>query len=339
MITIDGTYGEGGGQILRSSLALSLVTGKAFRIENIRGKRSKPGLLRQHLTAVNAAAEISGATVIGAELKSSTLEFEPEKVAMGDFEYSVGTAGSTMLVLQTILPALAMQEGESSVSLSGGTHNPMAPHFQFLRDVFCPMATKCGWEVEGALERYGFYPAGGGLARFRIRKTDAGDSFELRERGELVSREAVVYFAKLSGSIASRERTMIKGVLGWADSEARIENIEDSFGPGNVCVATLEYENVSESFISHGRVGVPSEQVAKELTKQVERYLKSDAPVGDYLADQLLLPMALGNGGVFRTTAVTPHFDSNAAVIESFLDVKIEREREDRLAWLVKVSV
>jgi RNA 3'-terminal phosphate cyclase (ATP) len=161
-IRIDGSFGEGGGQILRSSLSLSLVTGKPFRIENIRANREKPGVLRQHLTAVQAAAEVGSAEVEGASLGSKALTFVPGKIRSGEFRFAIGTAGSGTLVLQTILPALITAAGPSRIEIEGGTHNPAAPPFDFLQRSFIPLIERMGPKVKLELQRYGFYPAGGG---------------------------------------------------------------------------------------------------------------------------------------------------------------------------------
>src|SRR5581483_5211147 len=168
MLTIDGAAGEGGGQILRTALALSIVTGTPFRIERIRARRARPGLLRQHLTAVNAAAELSGASVTGAEQGPATLTFAPGKVRPGGFEFKIGSAGSATLVLQTVMPALLVGSMESRIALEGGTHNPAAPPFDFLEKSFLPFINRMGPAVEARLVRPGFYPAGGGRIEVKI---------------------------------------------------------------------------------------------------------------------------------------------------------------------------
>ena len=173
MIEIDGSQGEGGGQILRTALALALVTGKPFRITNIRAGRKKPGLLRQHLTAIQAAMAVGGAAAEGATIGSRDLVFHPGAITPGTYRFAVGTAGSTTLVLQTILPALLCAGGESMLTLEGGTHNPFAPPFDFLQTTFLPQVNRLGPKVEAVLERPGFYPAGGG--RFRVSPTSNVD--------------------------------------------------------------------------------------------------------------------------------------------------------------------
>src|SRR5258705_2280598 len=190
MLTIDGSFGEGGGQILRTALALSLVTGKPFRIENIRAGRKNPGLLRQHLTAVNAATEISRSEVMGAAIGSRELTFAPGSVVAGTYAFAVGTAGSTTLVLQTVLPALLVASGTSKVILEGGTHNPFAPPFDFLEKTFLPLVNRMGPQVTAELERPGFYPAGGGRMNVTVEPADALRELALPARGEVRARRA-----------------------------------------------------------------------------------------------------------------------------------------------------
>src|SRR5216684_863631 len=212
MIVIDGSQGEGGGQVLRTSLALSLVTGKPFRIENIRAKREKPGLLRQHLTAVNAATKVSDAAVEGAQLGATTLTFVPRAVRSGDYRFAIGTAGSTTLVLQTILLPLAIAAEPSTLAIEGGTHNPHALPFEFLENAFIPLLRRMGAGVELELVRPGFYPAGGGEIRVRITPLRRLGPLHIEERGEIVSRRvrAVVAISptpSLSGKRMPRPRS------------------------------------------------------------------------------------------------------------------------------------
>src|SRR5580704_3876555 len=201
IIQIDGSIGEGGGQILRTALGLSMVTGQPFRIEKIRAGRDKPGLLRQHLTAVNAAAAICGASVEGAAISSRELSFSPGKVKPGEYTFSIGSAGSTTLVLQTVLPALLTANGPSSLTLEGGTHNPHAPPIDFLEKAFLPLINRMGPAVNVTLERAGFYPAGGGRVAVKIRPAAKLSPLEIPERGEIKRRAAKAVVAALPGEI------------------------------------------------------------------------------------------------------------------------------------------
>jgi RNA 3'-terminal phosphate cyclase (ATP) len=320
VLVLDGSEGEGGGQILRSALALSLLTGTPFRIDNIRAGRPRPGLMRQHLTAVEAAAAIGGAEVSGAEIGARSLFFRPGKVRGGDHRFSVGTAGSTTLVLQTVLPALLTAAEPSSLLLEGGTHNPASPPFDFLVRSFLPLVKRMGPEVTATLERPGFYPAGGG--RLRVRVTPARlRPLELEERGAIVSRKARALLSNLPRSIGERELLRLRERLGWDDRAFAIEMV-DAAGPGNVALVELEAEQVTEVFVGFGEKGVRAEMVADRAADEVDAYLATDAPVGPHLADQLILPLALA-GGSFRTVAPTEHTRTQLAVVQRFLEVKV----------------
>lgn len=207
MISIDGSFGEGGGQILRTSLSLSLATGKPFRIENIRAGRQKPGLLRQHLTAVLAAADVGGAKIEGATLGSQTLAFSPGEVRPGEYRFSVGTAGSGTLVFQTVFPALMLASGGSRITIEGGTHNSAAPPFDFLARTFLPLMERMGPKVHLQFDRYGFYPAGGGCFCAVVEPVARLRPLNLGERGETVSRRITAIVAIFRGtSLSARYR-------------------------------------------------------------------------------------------------------------------------------------
>ena len=223
MLTIDGSFGEGGGQIIRSSLALSLITGKPFRIYNVRAGREKPGLKPQHLTAVKAASEIGSARVDGAAVGASEFSFVPGQVTPGQYHFAIGTAGATMLVLQTILPPLMIAREPSVITLEGGTHNKHAPPFDFLQKAFLPLVNRTGPHISMELEHYGFYPPGGGRINVYIEPRSAPRRLEIEERGEILERCARALVVKLPATIAERELAVIREHLGWADEELRVE--------------------------------------------------------------------------------------------------------------------
>ena len=323
MITIDGSFGEGGGQILRTSLALSLVTGKPFCIDRIRAGRKNPGLLRQHLTAVNAAAEISGAEMSGATMGSKELTFAPAAVKPGDYAFAVGTAGSATLVLQTVLPALLTAGGPSNLILEGGTHNPFAPPFDFLARAFLPLVNRMGPTVSAILERPGFYPAGGGKFSVRIETAVDFRRLELNSRGELRVRRARAVVANLPRTVAQRELSLIGTKMSWPGEWLTAEVVDDSRGPGNVVMIEVECEHVTEVFTGFGERGVRAEAVAEQPVQQARRYLASEAAVGEYLADQLIVPMAIARGGSFTTGPLSRHATTNIEVVKKFLDVEI----------------
>ena len=337
MLTIDGSFGEGGGQILRTALALSLVTGKPFRIENIRAGRKNPGLLRQHLTAVNAATEISQAEVTGAAIGSQQLTFAPGSVVSGNYAFSVGTAGSTTLVLQTVLPALLIATGRSKVILEGGTHNPFAPPFDFLEKSFLRLVNRMGPSVTAELERPGFYPAGGGRMSVTIEPSGKLDRLDLPARGEVIARRVKAVVANLAISIAERELKVIAQKMSWPRESMKAETIERSPGPGNVVTIEIECEHVTEVFTGFGERGLRSEAVAEKAAQQARRYIGSEAAVGEYLADQLLIPMAMTGGGSFTTLPLSRHTTTNIGVIGKFLDVSIKASQLADRVWRVEI--
>jgi RNA 3'-terminal phosphate cyclase (ATP) len=334
-IHIDGSVGEGGGQILRSALALSMVTGKPFRIEKIRAGREKPGLLRQHLTAVNAAAAICSAHVEGAAISSRELSFTPGEINAGDYSFAVGSAGSTTLVLQTVLPALLCAGAPSSLTLEGGTHNPHAPPLDFLERAFVPLIARMGPSVDVAMERAGFFPAGGGRFFVNISPAPKLSPLHIRERGEIKRKLAKAVIAALPGDIAKRELARIEKVMGWTGDELQIRQLPDEWGPGNVLTLEIESEHVIDVFTGFGMKGVTAEAVAEHAMQDARRYIAADVPVGECLADQLMLPMALAGESSFVTSELTRHSTTNIEVIRMFLPVRIETSEIGRERVLV----
>ena len=336
MITIDGSFGEGGGQILRTSLALSLVTGKPFSIHDIRAGRKKPGLMRQHLTAVNAAAVIGQAVIKGNRIGSQAFTFKPEMIKPGNYHFAIGSAGSCTLVFQTILPALLMAGEPSDIVLEGGTHNPFAPPFDFLEKAFLPVINRMGPQVDAVLEKPGFYPAGGG--RFKVSISPAGlNRIDLLERGNIIHKTARASVANLPVKIANRELKVIREKLEWGRELLKAVNVENSQGPGNILTIEIESDNITEVFTGFGEKGVSAEKVAKRAVKAVQEYLALNVPVGRYLADQLLIPMALAGGGKFRTLSPTQHTTTNAEIIKKFIDVDIAINEYDQNRWEIEL--
>jgi RNA 3'-terminal phosphate cyclase (ATP) len=337
MLTVDGSFGEGGGQVLRTSLALSMITGQNVLIKNIRAARSNPGLQRQHLTAVNAAVEICNAEAEGNHLGARELIFRPKKVQPGKYHFSVGTAGSCMLVLQTILPALMLAETKSTLTLEGGTHNPFAPPYDFLDRCFLSVLNRIGPHVEFELKRAGFYPAGGGLCHVSIEPSKHPlKTIEILERGKLLNQNAVAIVAQLPSSIGEREIDTAGRMLGWPQNSRSIQFV-DSPGPGNVLLLHTEFENVSEVVTGFGKLNVPAEFVAKKAAREMKAYLASDAPVGAYLADQLLVPLAIGGGGTFRCTETSSHTLTNIHTIKSFIEKQIRSEPQPNGTVLITI--
>jgi len=226
----------------------------------------------------------------------------------------VGSAGSVTLVLQTVLPALLLANAPSRLTLFGGTHNPLAPPVDFLVRVFVATIARMGARVRVDLVRHGFYPAGGGEIRVAIDAAPLAP-LHLLERGRILRRRAEALVSNLPLSIAERELKVIK----WEDAEARPV---ESDGPGNVVMLHVEAEHASELVTAFGAKGVPAERVAGRALAEMERYLAADVPVGEHLADQLLVPMALAGSGSFRALPLSSHARTNAALIERFLPVR-----------------
>jgi RNA 3'-terminal phosphate cyclase (ATP) len=334
-IHIDGSQGEGGGQIVRSALALSLVTGRPFTIEDLRGRREKPGLAPQHLTAVRAAAQIGGAKLEGDEVGSRSIVFQPTKLQPGEYIFSIGTAGSTTLVLQTVLPALMIADGRSRIILEGGTHNYRAPSFDFLAKAYLPLINKMGPSITVERQRHGFYPVGGGRLVVTIDPTNSLTGFDLLERGSECECRATAIISHLPDHIGQRELDYVAEKMNWTSEALRLNVLTDSFGPGNALILEVESQHVTEVFTGIGRRGVPAEQVAAETLNEMCEYLAAGVPIGYHLADQLMLPLGIaawqtGKGGRFRTLPLTPHSTTHMEVLRTFLNCHIASEKSDR---------
>ena len=331
-LTLDGSTGEGGGQILRTGLALSMATGRPLHITRIRAGRPKPGLMRQHLACVQAAVAVCGGQADGAELGSQTLQLTPGAVRAGDYRFQIATAGSCLLVLQTVLPALMLADGESRVQLSGGTHNPMAPPFDFLERAFAPLVRRLGVGLDLQLQRRGFYPAGGGEVLAHI--TPAAlplTPVNVLERGPLMNGWADALAPGLARNIPYRELETLGQRMGWTfeADQLRQPATRQNEGPGNALIATLEYAHITEVFCQLGERSLSAEQVAKRLVDEVRAYQRSTGALGPHLADQWMLPLALavwrsGQAACYTCTEVTQHTATNAQTIALGLPVRVQ---------------
>ncbi|WP_437722531.1 RNA 3'-terminal phosphate cyclase [Sorangium sp. So ce861] len=338
MLTIDGSVGEGGGQILRTTLCLSLITQTPVRITSIRKGRARPGLMRQHLTSVQAAAQVGRAEVSGAALGSQEVVFRPTAIAPGEHTFRVGSAGSTTLVLQTVLPALLRAPAPSTLTLEGGTHNPMAPPFDFLDLAYLPLVRRMGPDVTATLVTPGFYPAGGGLARVSITPSPALAPLELLSRGEVLGRRAVATVSNLPSSVAMRELDAAAAVLGWEPACFKPSVLTGGHGPGNVITIAVESEHVTEVFTGFGEKGVRAESVATKAAEEARDYLAAGVPVGEHLADQLLLPIALAGRGAFRTVRPSSHTTTHLELLRDLLGIRASVEQVSEHAWHIEIG-
>lgn len=329
MIELDGAVGEGGGQILRSALTLAMITGQPFRIRNIRANRAKPGLMRQHLVAVQAALQVCGGDASGAALGSQDLTFLPGPVKGGDYAFAIGTAGSCTLVLQTVLPALLTADKPSTLKLTGGTHNPMAPPVQFLQRAWCPRLAEMGAHIDIRLERFGFYPAGGGVVEARVAPCAQLLPRTWMTRGERRAAYAEAFVAGVPGRVAQRELECVGKSMNWGEDQLLIRGLPADQGPGNALMLTLEYQHATEVFTAFGEKSVTSEQVARQVVQRARQYLMSQGAFAEYLADQMMVPLALAGGGGFTLDEVSMHARTNAQVIEMFLPVSFHFGRQD----------
>ncbi|EPG37622.1 RNA 3'-terminal phosphate cyclase [Acinetobacter colistiniresistens] len=336
-IQIDGSQGEGGGQILRTALTLSMITGQAFELINIRAGRKKPGLMRQHLVCVQASQQISQAYVEGAELHSQHLYFAPQHVQSGKYQFQIGSAGSTTLVLQTLLPALLLQNEASELTISGGTHNPLAPTADFIEHCFLPTLTKMGIETEFKLNKAGFFPIGAGEIQIKIQPWRHRNKFSLLERGALQNTAAFVAVLNLSkeAQIAERELTTLSKRL---KLDAQQQFHLNGISQGNTAYVRVEHQHHTQLFTALGEMRKSAEQIASHLAEQVKQYINSQAVVDEYLADQLLLPMALGQGGEFTAQCISEHTRTQATMIEKFIDCEIEFIELDQTLFQVNVN-
>ena len=337
IVVIDGSQGEGGGQIFRTALTLSTCLGQAVRIENIRAGRNKPGLLRQHLTCLQATQAICDAQITGAELGSSSVTFSPGAIKAGEYRFAIGSAGSTTLVFQTVLLPLLMTESVSELTIEGGTHNGMSPSYDFIAHCFLPVMLKMGYQVEPTLERHGFYPAGGGAWRARISPVSTIKPLTLLQPGEQLSQSAFAISSRISKHVAERELHHIQKKCLWPEASLHQQWVQ-SAGPGNIVTLRLEMEDVIELCEAVGERNVTAERVAGRAIRDLKRYLAAGVPVGKHLADQLVLPMALGSGGCFRTLKPSQHLLTNIAVIRTLTNANIELNELGEDCWEVLVT-
>lgn len=325
-LAIDGSLGEGGGQVLRSSLALALITGKSFAMRNIRQRRAKPGLMAQHLKAVEAASAVGMARVEGAQLRSQDLIFEPTGIRSGEFHFDIGTAGSTSLVLQTILLPLSFAEARSTVTLIGGTHVPWSPCFHYLDLHWMHYLRQIGLRGQLELETAGFYPRGGGRVRAVVHPCSTLAPLHVTDRGPLKRIRGISAVANLDVAVAERQRNRALERLRGVSESIEIEILRLSApSRGTFLLLLAEFEKAQCCFYGLGAIHKPAERVADEAADELIDFLGTDGSVDHYLADQLVLPLALASGtSEVRTSRVTQHLTTNAEIVKMFLPVAIE---------------
>lgn len=341
-IKIDGSQGEGGGQVLRTALTLSILIQQNIELYNIRAGRNKTGLLRQHLTCVLAAQEICGASIEGVELGSTHIRFSPGKIKAGNFNFAIGSAGSTVLVCQTILPVLALAQSSSTVTFEGGTHNGMSPSLCFLEQSFLPILKRMGVDCQIKTTALGFYPAGGGKWQIIVQPTTKLKPIQLTTAGADFAKQTnncslTALVSSLPSSIGQREINTAKKVLNWHDAPSLVQNVITP-GPGNSFQLGIDSETHRTVFEVTGEKGLSAQNVAKRAAGRVNVFIQSQAAVEEYLADQLLLPIALAGSGSFTTTKPSLHTITNISVIKHILGKEIQLKQLTQCLWHVSLA-
>jgi len=334
LILIDGSYGEGGGQILRTSLALSALLGKSVEIINIRKGRANPGLQPQHLTGVVAIQEISGGRLQGADLGSQKLRFYPGEIRGADYDFDVsrikGSAGSTGLVFQTIAPPLLFAKKGVNFTIKGGPHTQWSPPIDYIQHVFLPIARRMGIRAEISLVKWGWYPVGGGLIEGKVEPVECLEGLELKKRGDLINVKILSAVSNLPLSIAQRQKDQAYRRLKGKGFLPEVEIIEPpALGTGTFVFILAQFEGSLAGFSSLGQRGKPAERVADEAVEEFFQYYDSGAALEGHLADQLILYMALARGKSSITTSrISSHLLTNIWVVEKFLPLKFNVEGE-----------
>ncbi|HVK19012.1 MAG TPA: RNA 3'-terminal phosphate cyclase [Fimbriiglobus sp.] len=343
MIVLDGSHGEGGGQILRSALALSILTGRPFKLVNVRANRKPPGLRPQHVMSVRAAGDICQARYKGSSVGSSTLDFEPGEVKAGKYHFSIGTAGATGLVLHTVYLPLALRGGaDSELTITGGTHVSTSPCYHYNATTWAGYLKRMGIEVELEMVRPGFYPRGGGEIRATIRPCSRVRGLRITDCPELTTAggfSAVAGLVERQQDIARRQARRLYYRLKQEEIESQIPDEYWPGGPGTVVGCLFRQAPVPSLFFAVGERGRPAEAVADDAADQAVAFRAAKAPVDPHAADQIVLPLALSqDASEYRTSEVTRHLTTNIDVIRKFLDRDISCDGEEGTTGVVRVA-
>ncbi|QWV94841.1 RNA 3'-phosphate cyclase [Geomonas oryzisoli] len=343
MIEIDGSMGEGGGQVLRTALSLSCLTGQGFHVYNIRKNRAKSGLMRQHLMAVQAAARIATANVAGDRLGSPELSFLPDSITPGEYSFDIGTAGSATLVLQTVIPPLLAARKASRVTVIGGTHVPFSPSWNYFEEIFWPSIARLGVAGETVAHSFGFYPKGGGRVGCLVQPAEVLAPCLFRERGRLNRLRIVSAAGNLPRTIAERQLQAALASLRGELERGLPMDVEtrevQTFGQGTFIFIKGEYEHAVAGFTGLGERGKPAEAVGAEAAREFLEHHESGEPVDPHLADQLVPYLARGTGSsLFRTSRVTSHLVTNLLVAGYFLNLSCKLEGREGCPGAVAIT-
>lgn len=332
MIEIDGSYGEGGGQILRMSIALAALTKKPVKVFNIRANRPNPGLRRQHMTAIEAVAKICNAKTKGLHVGSSVIEFHPGELTGGIYKFDVGTAGSITLILQACLLPSIFAEKETNLRIKGGTDVKWAPPWDYFKNVFIPLLKKMGIEIEANLIRRGYYPVGNGEVEVKIKPCKKIKKLEFKE--EINKIEGVVNIANLPIDIARRIKKSAENKLtALKETEIRIENAKADCPGVGIVLWTKEKILGADSL---GEKGKPAEKVGEECAQKLIEEIEADVDLDEKAVDQLLPYFAVSSEeSVFKCRQISKHAETEIWLIKKFINTEFEI-KEDKV-YEVKV--
>lgn len=326
IIKIDGSFGEGGGQILRTSLSLSAITKKPFEIHSIRANRKTPGISHQHLQAVNATARICNAEVTGNTLRSTTLRFYPGNIRHGTYSFNIGTAGSIALVLQTIFYPLSFADGPSTITITGGTHVSHSPCTDYLEQQWLFFLRKMGYDAEMQTTRAGFYPRGGGEVVMKISPSHTQHTIRIKDRGSLLRIKGISVVSNLDTNIAKRQQMEAQKQFSVQNIPHEIALFEmPAIGKGTLLLLIGEFEHSQCCYFSLGEIGKRAETVAEEACNKLNNFLKTKGMFDEYLADQLIVPLALvkEEKTTFTTPIITQHLLTNIEITKKFIPIDV----------------